>query len=112
MGVNYFGTSINAKEASVENPANTIYILDGIGEEVYQPPEQDYCNNGRGYDQPTMLAGYPLRGKVHFRHSGGFNAVFVDGHAKMVRRTTYHQWARDPKIAGRDQRGKPCWKFW
>jgi prepilin-type processing-associated H-X9-DG protein len=79
---------------------------------MFTPVLYDYCNNGKGYDKPTMLAGYPVRGNVHFRHSGGFNAAFVDGHAKWLRRTTYDMWARDPKTANRDPNGKPCWPYW
>jgi prepilin-type processing-associated H-X9-DG protein len=52
------------------------------------------------------------RGNVHFRHSEGFNAVFVDGHAKWTRRTSADMWARDPKTMRRDTpRGTPCWPF-
>jgi prepilin-type N-terminal cleavage/methylation domain-containing protein/prepilin-type processing-associated H-X9-DG protein len=102
----------NATEASVEFPANTIYIMDATSYQIYMPTQHDYCNDGKGYDQPIIQAGYPRRGLIHFRHSGGFNAVFVDGHAKWTRRTTFDQWARDPKTATRDDRGKPCWKFW
>jgi prepilin-type N-terminal cleavage/methylation domain-containing protein/prepilin-type processing-associated H-X9-DG protein len=112
QGVNRVGLSINASEASVEFPANTIYFLDAISEELWSPPQHDYCNSGKGYEQPTNFKGFPARGYVHFRHSDGFNATFVDGHAKWLRRTTYDMWARDPKTADRDKRGQPCWKFW
>jgi len=112
MGVNRVGLNINASEASVEFPANTIYMMDAVSYELFTPPQHDYCNNGRGYDQPTIYKGFPLRGTVHFRHSGGFNAVFVDGHARWLRRTTYDMWAREPSTARRDPRGAPCWKFW
>jgi prepilin-type processing-associated H-X9-DG protein len=112
MGVNRATLHYNASEASVEFPANTIYIMDASVDELYTPPEHDYCNNGQGYDKPTMYKGFPLRGYVHFRHSGGFNATFVDGHARWLRRTTYDMWARDPNTAMRDPRGQPCWKFW
>jgi prepilin-type N-terminal cleavage/methylation domain-containing protein/prepilin-type processing-associated H-X9-DG protein len=112
MGVNRVGLSINAAEPSVEFPANTIYLMDAISQEIWSPPQQDYCNDGKGYDKPTNVKGSPARGYVHFRHQGGFNAVFVDGHAKWLRKTTYDMWARDPSTANRDTRGKPCWKYW
>jgi prepilin-type N-terminal cleavage/methylation domain-containing protein/prepilin-type processing-associated H-X9-DG protein len=112
MGVNRVGLSINATEASVQYPANTIYIMDAVGYQLFTPPQHDYCSDSKGYDNPKTYKGFPLRGSVHFRHSGGFNAVFVDGHAKWLRRTTYDMWARDPATANRDPRGKPCWKFW
>ncbi len=112
MGVNRVGLNINASEASVQFPANTLYLMDAVSQEIWSPPQHDYCNDGKGFDKPTNFKRYPARGFVHFRHSEGFNAVFVDGHAKWLRRTTYDMWARDPSSANRDQRGKPCWKFW
>jgi prepilin-type N-terminal cleavage/methylation domain-containing protein/prepilin-type processing-associated H-X9-DG protein len=112
MGVNRVGLSINAAEPSVEFPASTIYLMDAVSQEIWTPPQHDYCNDGKGYDRPVSFKGFPARGFVHFRHSQGFNAVFVDGHAKWLRRTTYDMWARDPATANRDTRGKPCWKFW
>jgi prepilin-type N-terminal cleavage/methylation domain-containing protein/prepilin-type processing-associated H-X9-DG protein len=112
MGMNRVNTYFNATEASVEFPANTIYVVDATVQEIYTPPQHDYCNDGKGYDQPQSFRGFPARGLVHFRHTGGFNAVFVDGHAKALRRTTYDMWAREPSTATRDPRGKPCWKFW
>ena len=74
----------------------------------WTPGAHDYCNNGAGYDRPQTLAGYPVRGNVHFRHSGGFNVLFVDGHAKLLRRTKMAQWARDPAAAVRDPLAKKC----
>jgi prepilin-type N-terminal cleavage/methylation domain-containing protein/prepilin-type processing-associated H-X9-DG protein len=112
MGMNRVTTYYNATESSVEFPANTIYVVDATSQEIYTPPQHDYCNDGKGYDQPQSFRGSPTRGLVHFRHTGGFNAVFVDGHAKALRRTTYDMWAREPSTANRDPRGKPCWKFW
>jgi prepilin-type N-terminal cleavage/methylation domain-containing protein/prepilin-type processing-associated H-X9-DG protein len=112
MGINRVTTYFNATEASVEFPANTLYLLDAISQEIYTPPQHDYCNDAKGYERPANYQGHSARGLVHFRHSDGFNAVFVDGHAKWMRRTTYDQWARDPSTANRDPRGKPCWKFW
>jgi prepilin-type N-terminal cleavage/methylation domain-containing protein/prepilin-type processing-associated H-X9-DG protein len=114
MGVNRPGLSINASEASVENPSNTIYILDSVSLEIFQPIQHDYCNSAKGYDglPVTTSGGYRTRGNVHFRHSDGFNAVFVDGHAKWTRRTSADMWARDPKTMRRDTpRGTPCWPF-
>jgi prepilin-type N-terminal cleavage/methylation domain-containing protein/prepilin-type processing-associated H-X9-DG protein len=112
MGINRYNTYFNATEASVQFPANTLYILDSIWPEIWTPPQHDYCNDGKGYDNPKTYKGFPARGLVHFRHSDGFNTVFVDGHAKWLRRTTYNMWARDPETAGRDAWGKPCWKYW
>jgi len=112
MGVNRVGLSLNANEASVAFPANTIYLMDAVSYQLFTPPQHDYCNDGHGYDQPKSYKGFPLRGSVHFRHSEGFNAVFVDGHARWLRRTSYEMWARQPETASRDTRGKPCWKFW
>jgi prepilin-type N-terminal cleavage/methylation domain-containing protein/prepilin-type processing-associated H-X9-DG protein len=112
MGVNRPGFSINGSEVSVANPANTIYLVDANMLELPQAQFHDYCNRGRGYDSTpvTMYQGFPLRGGVHHRHSEGFNAVFVDGHAKWMRRSTVDQWLRDPSQARRDGRSF-CWPF-
>jgi prepilin-type N-terminal cleavage/methylation domain-containing protein/prepilin-type processing-associated H-X9-DG protein len=112
QGVNRVGLSINATEASVQFPANTIYFVDATVPEIWSPPQHDYCNDGKGYEAPRNVKGVPARGYVLFRHSEGFNATFVDGHAKWLRRTTYAMWARDPSTANRDKLGAPCWKFW
>jgi hypothetical protein len=87
-------------------------MMDAVSSELFTPPQHDYCNKGQGYDRPTTYKGFPLRGQIHFRHSGGFNAVFCRRACPMARRTTYNMWARDPATASREQRGKPCWKFW
>jgi prepilin-type processing-associated H-X9-DG protein len=112
MGVNRVNLFFNATEASVEQPANTVYLMDATLQEIWSPPQHDYCNDGKGFEQPRNFQGSPQRGFVHFRHTGGFNAVFVDGHAKWLKRTTYDMWAREPSTANRDKRGAPCWKFW
>jgi prepilin-type N-terminal cleavage/methylation domain-containing protein/prepilin-type processing-associated H-X9-DG protein len=115
MGVNRPGLGINATEASVDRPADTIYMLDSASVEIWNPTAHDWCNGGKGYDATpvTMYQGFPSRGNVHFRHSDGFNAVFVDGHAKWTRRTKFEQWARDPKSAlnSKDPNLATCRKF-
>jgi prepilin-type N-terminal cleavage/methylation domain-containing protein/prepilin-type processing-associated H-X9-DG protein len=112
MGANFGLTHFNATEADVEFPANTLYVLDSIWPIIGTPKQHDYCNDSKGYDQPLNWDGFPSRVLVHSRHSGGFNAMFVDGHAKWLRRTTYDMWARVPETARRDPAGQPCWKFW
>lgn len=115
MGVNRPNpaVSINAIEADVQFPANLIYIMDARSQEIWSPPQHDYCDEGAGPNRtPVRLeGGFPRRGNVHFRHSDGFNAVFVDGHAKWLRKTTADMWARDPATMRRDLRGAPCWPF-
>src|SRR5436190_18591445 len=91
MGINRVTTYFNATEASVQFPANTLYVMDAISQEIYTPPQHDYCKDGKGYEQPATYQGFSARGLVHFRHSDGFNAVFVDGHGKWLRRTSYDQ---------------------
>jgi prepilin-type N-terminal cleavage/methylation domain-containing protein/prepilin-type processing-associated H-X9-DG protein len=119
MGANAnFAQPITATEASVEFPANCIYIAESGsvagGPEIPSPRQHDYCNTGRGYDGATSLVGgYPLRGYIHFRHQGGFHAVYVDGHAKWIRRSTADMWARDPKTIWEDTRPTTtvCWPY-
>ena len=116
MGVNRPGLSINASEASVVAPADTVYIVDSASPEIWNPEAHDYCNNGAGYNKPTSYKGFPVRGVIHFRHSDGFNAVFVDGHAKFTKRTTVLNWAREGLSGAlRDTdaaSAKPCFKFY
>jgi prepilin-type processing-associated H-X9-DG protein len=111
MGLNRPGWSINGKETDIQNPADTIMIVDAISLEFWTPPQHDYCNNSRGYDQPGTRDGHPVRGNVHFRHSSAFNAMFVDGHVKLIRRSKMDQWARDPAAGRRDPRAAPCLPF-
>jgi prepilin-type N-terminal cleavage/methylation domain-containing protein/prepilin-type processing-associated H-X9-DG protein len=115
MGVNRPGLSINGSEASVVAPSETIYIMDSAGRELWNPQAHDYCNNGNGYEKPTTYQGFPLRGQVHFRHSDGFNAVFVDGHAKYTKRSTVANWSREGAASARrdtDVSATPCVKFY
>jgi prepilin-type N-terminal cleavage/methylation domain-containing protein/prepilin-type processing-associated H-X9-DG protein len=108
MGLNRPGWSIVGTEADIQNPADVIIMVDAISPEFWTPALHDYCNNGAGYDKPQTSAGYPVRGNVHFRHSGGFNALFVDGHVKVLRRSKMAQWARDPAAAARDPLAQKC----
>jgi prepilin-type N-terminal cleavage/methylation domain-containing protein/prepilin-type processing-associated H-X9-DG protein len=115
MGMNRVGTSsITANEASVQFPADTIYITEAApAMEIWNPQYHDYCDSGAGPNRnpPTMRDGFPLRGYIHLRHNGGFNSVFLDGHAKWLRRTRGAQWARDPAQMTSDPAFSPCAPF-
>lgn len=113
MGVNRLGLSINASEPSVARPADTIYIADSMSLEIWTPQYHDYCNYGDGYDKPRTYQGFPHRGVVHFRHGDGFNAVFVDGHGRWMRKSTVDNWAREGRdVARRDPATLACQRFW
>jgi prepilin-type N-terminal cleavage/methylation domain-containing protein/prepilin-type processing-associated H-X9-DG protein len=113
MGVNRADTrvSINASEASVSTPAETVYITDAVSMEIWSPPQHDYCNNNRGPNSPGSSGGFPTLGNVHLRHQGGFNVVYVDGHGKWTKRTKGFNWARDPNSLTRDPAYRPCASF-
>jgi prepilin-type N-terminal cleavage/methylation domain-containing protein/prepilin-type processing-associated H-X9-DG protein len=118
MGVNRPGLSVNASEVSVTAPSETIYMVDAVNIELFNPQSHDYCNYGDGYNKPyNTTAGAPVYGQVHFRHQGGFNAVFVDGHAKWTRKDSVDNWAREGRAgakanASADYNSPPCQKFW
>ena len=74
-------TTIGVSEAAVEQPANTIHIMDAWTTQC------DQGNSIRGIQQEIRTDRYPniTASKVANRHSGGFSAVYGDGHAKWSR---------------------------
>ncbi|MBM3456988.1 MAG: DUF1559 domain-containing protein [Armatimonadetes bacterium] len=113
MGVNRANTAvnINASEASVERPADTVYMMDAVSLEVWNPQHHDYCNFYSGPNVSRMVGPFPARGQVHLRHANGFHIVYVDGHAKWTRKTVAANWARDPNAANRDPSFARCRPF-
>jgi prepilin-type N-terminal cleavage/methylation domain-containing protein/prepilin-type processing-associated H-X9-DG protein len=61
---------------------------------VLVPIETDWCGE---FDSRVGDEGFPQRGAVTLRHSGGFNALFVDGHVRRLTRTARENWAADPR---------------
>lgn len=102
--------------SDIADPANAILLADGVsvrtdpGERAGQqlvsvlltePYEFDWCPRGvrlwSKWTKSTVDAdGHPDRALISLRHSGGFEALFADGHAKWLRRTTWQMWAADP----------------
>src|SRR5947209_3865270 len=76
--------SVTAGE--IEDPAGTIWVVDGLDSEIWKESYFDYCmlpdprvsvNNNR--------CEKGIQNVVADRHSNGFNAAYGDGHAKWVR---------------------------
>jgi prepilin-type N-terminal cleavage/methylation domain-containing protein/prepilin-type processing-associated H-X9-DG protein len=103
MGVNRPGLVINSTEAEIENPANLIMAVDAIAWELWTPPQHDWGNKV----EKAHKSGGTQRGDVHLRHSGGFNAFFVDGHSKWMRQTTREMWLKRPSQITGDPADKP-----
>ena len=102
MGVNRPGLSINASDSDIKNPSNCILLAESKSLEIWTPPMHDYPASNK----PVLVEGYPSRGEIHFRHSGGINAVFIDGHTKWLKNTTQEMWAANPADASRDPASK------
>jgi prepilin-type N-terminal cleavage/methylation domain-containing protein/prepilin-type processing-associated H-X9-DG protein len=98
--------------AEIEEPAGTIAIFDGgmISSdgrvpgfgwgflEIYRGEQTDayhhvtgQCAYGGNSPRPSM-PGICENGHVGKRHNGGFNAAFVDGHARWMRNSTLGMW--------------------
>jgi len=75
------GTTIGISEAAVAQPADTIHIMDAWTSAC------DQGNSIRGIQQEIRTDRYnnATASKVANRHSGGFTALYGDGHAKWNR---------------------------
>jgi prepilin-type N-terminal cleavage/methylation domain-containing protein/prepilin-type processing-associated H-X9-DG protein len=102
MGVNRVGLNINVGDSDVKNPANTILFAEAKSLELWTPPQHDYPSSNK----ITAFEGYPAKGDIHFRHSGGMNAAFVDGHTKWLKGTTQDMWAANPALISDDPASK------
>jgi prepilin-type N-terminal cleavage/methylation domain-containing protein/prepilin-type processing-associated H-X9-DG protein len=67
--------------------------IDGSAPFIVQSYFIDFCNDAT----ETSEDGFPIRGHIALRHSGGFNTLFVDGHVKRLTRTAWPMWAADPR---------------
>jgi hypothetical protein len=82
------GTTISVSAAQVEDPADTIHIVEAMtGAQAGTDP----CTQGnsiRGIQAEIRTDRYPdqTASKVAYRHKGGFTALFGDMHAK------YRKW--------------------
>ena len=81
------GTSAGIAEAQIEAPATTIHIVDALAGVAGANDPCDYGQNIRGIsnEAQTDHFGNNTTVKVADRHSGGFNAVFGDGHCHWTR---------------------------
>jgi prepilin-type N-terminal cleavage/methylation domain-containing protein/prepilin-type processing-associated H-X9-DG protein len=102
MGVNRPGLAINSSEAEIVRPADLIMAVDGIDPEIWNPQSHDYRNKEVPFKQ-----GGTVRGVVHLRHSGGFNAFFSDGHARFMRESKHENWLKNPDAKSGDKSDLP-----
>ena len=102
MGVNRVGLGINVSDADIVSPSDTILIAESKSLEIWNPSMHDYPTTNK----ETTFEDYPAKGEIHFRHNGGINSVFVDGHTKWLQRTTQAMWAADPRTMSRDPASK------
>lgn len=99
----------------IVDPSNAIMLVDGQAGliNVTEPEQFDFCplavRNGPrpGTANPVDAEGDAYRGAVSIRHSGGFQALFADGHVKWLRLSTWQMWAADPGRHG-DNTLQPC----
>jgi len=76
--------------ASIQDPAGTIMIFDGYRDvEIYDINETDCW---RPVPQPPRDASHRWDGVVAKRHTDGFVAGYVDGHAKWMRESKCGDW--------------------
>jgi prepilin-type processing-associated H-X9-DG protein len=74
----------SVSDAEIEDPAGTIWVMDSLGAEVWREAYVDYCvlPDPRGKTNTCLAKEVE---QISDRHTGGFNAVYGDGHAKWKR---------------------------
>ena len=81
------GTTVSVIEAQIEDPAGTIHICDSMtGSAGGDPTVQGNSIRGIQAENRTDRFNNDTASKVAYRHAGGFEALFGDGHAK------YRKW--------------------
>ena len=81
--------------ADVEDVSGTIAIFDGFRSfEIWRLEQVDAWHNA-GFG-PAFVNSAPEpkipTGHVHKRHNNGFNAIFTDGHANLIKDSTLGMW--------------------
>ena len=81
------GTTVSVIESQIEDPAGTIHICDSMtGSAGGDPTVQGNSIRGIQSEDRTDHFKTDTASKVSYRHAGGFEALFGDGHAK------YRKW--------------------
>ena len=78
------GTTISVMEAEIEEPASTIHICDAMTGTAPPNDPTTQGNSIRGIQSEDRTDHFKdaTASKVAYRHGGGFEALFGDGHAK------------------------------
>jgi hypothetical protein len=95
---------ITVKMASIQEPARVVAITDAGSIELWSARcHHDWLPDGHPLRYPPFATRNDpfwglLRGWVNLRHVEGFDAIFVDGHAKWLKRTNSEaDWANNPR---------------
>jgi prepilin-type N-terminal cleavage/methylation domain-containing protein/prepilin-type processing-associated H-X9-DG protein len=81
------GTTVSVVESQIEDPAGTIHIFDAMtGSSSSDPTLNGNSIRGIQEEKRTDRFNTDTASKVAYRHGGGFEALFGDGHAK------YRKW--------------------
>ncbi|HZP85008.1 MAG TPA: DUF1559 domain-containing protein [Chthonomonadaceae bacterium] len=92
-------------DATFDKPADYITLFDGctlqLWAAAYPAPHQG-AGTVHGYDimtekdRTSAAWGSNCRASVRRDHTGGFNALFMDGHVKQLRQSKLENWAARP----------------
>jgi prepilin-type N-terminal cleavage/methylation domain-containing protein/prepilin-type processing-associated H-X9-DG protein len=93
-----FVTFVGFPEASIQDPAGTIHVMDamtGTTSATYNPCDQGNSIRSIGKESGTDMVPWSAAGKVATRHFDGFNALYGDGHVKFRKfgSTTPNEWS-------------------
>ena len=90
------GTTLSVIEAQIQDPAGTIHICETMtGSATGDPTVQGNSIRGIQSEDRTDHFKTDTASKVAYRHNGGFEALFGDGHAKYRKygSTTACEWS-------------------
>jgi prepilin-type processing-associated H-X9-DG protein len=86
--------TLNRSSSDIRQPSEAIMITDAWNLWIGAPVTSDFCDLELW--KSIVDTTFPTRGSISLRHSGGFNALFTDTHARWLRKSTWQMWAADP----------------
>jgi prepilin-type N-terminal cleavage/methylation domain-containing protein/prepilin-type processing-associated H-X9-DG protein len=78
--------------SALTDPAGTLRLVDAIALEIYRKVDTD-INNQEVINTAWQCE---VKGRVRMGHNGQFNALFADGHVKILRNSEPGMWTRQP----------------